>query len=342
MKKIICFVLAVMLCLCGCASKKSQYKDYSFDSFDTVTTIIGFEASEEVFKENCKAIKEKLLYYHKQFTIYTRYDGINNLCVINSSEGPVEVDKSVIDLLSFSKDMYSVTGGKTNVAMGNVLSVWHDYRTEGLDNPAAARLPEKDMLEIAAENTAVEDVVIDRENSTITLKNGVTLDVGAIAKGYAVERVAEWMEQSGMTGYVLNVGGNVRTIGEKPSGEKWTVGIENPNTDDEENPYIEYLALSDMSLVTSGSYQRFYVVDGKNYHHIIDPKTLYPAEYFLSVSVLCRDSGYADALSTALFTMPYEEGKTLVEKLDGVEAMWVMPNGEQRYSSGFRNYCEAN
>ena len=341
MKKFICLVIVFILCLCGCTPQKQQYKDYSFDSFDTVTTIIGFETDEATFKSNSKAIKEKLNYYHKQFTIYTKYEGVNNLCALNSSKEPLAVDESIIDLLSFSKDMLSLTKGKTNVAMGNVLALWHECRTEGLNDPSAARLPDGEDLQNAAKSVSIDDVIIDKEKGTVTLKNGVRLDVGAIAKGYAVERVAEWMEQNGMTGYVLNVGGNVRTIGEKPNGEKWTVGIENPSGD-EEMPYIEYLALSDMSLVTSGSYQRFYVVDGESYHHIIDPETLYPSKYFMSVSVLCRDSGMADALSTALFTMPYEEGAALIEKLENVEAMWVMPDGEQRYSEGFKNYCMEN
>ena len=93
-----------------------------------------------------------------------------------------------------------------------------------------------------------------------------------------------------------------------------------------------------MSLVTSGSYQRFYKVDGKNYHHIIDPDTLYPGEKYMSVSVLTENSGLGDALSTSLFLMDYEEGKKLIESLENVEAMWVMPDGEQKYSEGFKNY----
>ena len=97
-----------------------------------------------------------------------------------------------------------------------------------------------------------------------------------------------------------------------------------------------------MSLVTSGNYQRFYTVNGKNYHHIVDPKTLMPADFFSSVSVLCENSARADAFSTALFCMSYEEGKALVEKTKDIEAMWVTANGEKMYSSGFKKYCIDN
>jgi thiamine biosynthesis lipoprotein len=121
--------------------------------------------------------------------------------------------------------------------------------------------------------------------------------------------------------------------------EPWKVGIENPNTQmQEEKPHIEYLEMSDLSLVTSGCYQRFYEVGGKSYHHIIDPETLYPGERYLSVSVLTTDSGLGDALSTSLFLMDIDEGKKLVDSLENVEVMWVMPNGEQVYSKGFKAY----
>ena len=116
-------------------------------------------------------------------------------------------------------------------------------------------------------------------------------------------------------------------------------GTENPDTKMQESkPHIEYLKITNMSLVTSGCYQRFYEVNGKNYHHIIDPLTLYPGEKYMSVSVLTEDSGLGDALSTSLFLMDIEEGKKLVDSLENVEVMWVMPDEEQVYTDGFKNY----
>lgn len=331
--------IACVFCLTGCDAAPQKYTDYSFDSFDTVTTITGYEQDKEIFEKNCEQIKALLYEYHKLYTIYNRYEGINNLCVLNAAEGEeLVVDKKIIDLLNFSKDMYSLTGGKVNVAMGNLLKIWHDCRKAAENDPETAVLPDENALRTAAESINIDDVVINKEKNSVRLQNGVRLDVGAVAKGYAVEQVALWMEENGMSGYVLNVGGNVRTIGKKADGEGWTVGIENP-TGDENEPYLEYLSLYDYSLVTSGSYQRFYVVGGENYHHIIDEETLYPAEYFVSVSVLCRDSGYADALSTALFCMPLDEGKALVEKLDGVEAFWLTKDGEKHYSENFKDFC---
>ncbi|MBR2337980.1 MAG: FAD:protein FMN transferase [Clostridia bacterium] len=347
MKKISCFLLSTLLLVLplfgtGCAPALTKFTDYSFDYFDTVTTIVGFEPSQEKFDTHCDSIKALLGEYHRLYTIYNRYEGVNNLCVVNSSAGEsVQVDEKILDMLTYAKDMYRLTNGRVNVAMGSVLSVWHQYREEGLNDPTAATLPPADVLQAAAEHTDIDDVIVDRENGTVRLADPhMKLDVGAIAKGYAVEQVALWMQEQGMNGYILNVGGNVRIVGERQDGEAWTVGIENPDTANTQTPYIAYLKLGEMSLVTSGSYQRYYTVNGKNYHHIIDPETLMPAENFQSVSVLCKSSAQADALSTALFCMTYGEGNKLIETLSDTEAMWVLPNGEQRYSAGFKDYCE--
>jgi thiamine biosynthesis lipoprotein len=142
------------------------------------------------------------------------------------------------------------------------------------------------------------------------------------------------LEEKGVTGYVLNVGGNVRTIGTKGDGTPWTVGIENPDGGD----YLSYLNLSGQSLVTSGSYQRYYYVDGKPYHHIIHPETLMPSEGFLSVSVVCNDSGLADALSTTLFCLSLEEGKALIENFPDAQALWVDEKGVKTCSSGWKTF----
>ena len=347
MKRIACFVLVATLIISlftGCEKKKTKFSDYSFDYFDTVTTISGFEKNQEEFDAKCKEIKALLEEYHKLYDIYNAYEGVNNLYTVNKlvdgKHKPVKVDKKIIDLLTFAEEMYILTGGKLNVAMGSVLKIWHNYRQDGIANPANAKLPEMEMLKAANEHVLFDDIIVDKAKSTVYISDDeMSIDVGAIAKGFAAEKIAKWMIGKEYYGYVINIGGNVRTI-EREDGEKWKVGIENPNTEDTENPYIETLKFDEMSLVTSGSYQRFYTVDGKNYHHIIDSETLMPSENFKSVSVICADSGVADALSTTLFCMRYEEGLELLEHCLDTEVMWVLPDGERLYTDGFKKYCE--
>jgi len=339
-------IMALLLCLSFASCKKKselqKFTEYSFDYFDTVTSVIGYEKNREDFDSVYKEIMSILKEYHSLYNIYNKYD-FNNLCTVNlSKSSAVKVDKKIIDLLSFSKEMYTLTNGKTNDAMGSVLSIWHSYRQEGLNNPDKAKLPPMDKLKAASEHTDINDVVIDNENNTVLLSdNQMMLDVGAVAKGYAVERVAEFLEQKGKDGYLINLGGNVRAIGKKDGKTGWKVGIENPDPNAEE-AYVTYLEIADMSVVTSGNYQRFYTVDGVNYHHIIDPVTLMPSDKFSSVTVVCKDSGIADALSTALFLMDYNEGLNLVKKMADVEALWVFGDGEIKTTDGFKKYVSEN
>jgi thiamine biosynthesis lipoprotein len=335
-------VLLSFAAFTSCQKPPEKFSEYSFDYFDTVTTITGYAESREAFDEIAQGVLAELGEYHRLFTIYHRFEGLENLCTINElvdgQHRTVTVDRRIVDMLLYAKEMYTKTDGRVNIAMGSVLSIWHDYRTIGMSDPAAAELPPMDKLTEAAKHTDINCLVIDEKNSTVTITDpAMRLDVGAIAKGYAVEMAARSLEKKGITGYVINVGGNVRTVGAKADGEAWLVGIENP-AEDENRPFLAYLGLAGRSLVTSGSYQRYYLVDGKRYHHIIDPETLMPSEGFVSVSILTQSSADGDALSTALFCMSLEEGLALIESLPDTEAMWVLPDGQEKTSSGFDAY----
>lgn len=342
-KRFFCLLLALILALgtlCSCGGNaEKKYTTHSMDYFDTVITVTGYEKSQADFDAVAEEILTLLGEYHRLYSIYHRFEGMENLCtvneLVNGAHRTVTVDRRIIDLLLYAREMYTATNGRMNVAMGSVLSLWHDYRTVGKDNPAVAALPPMELLKEAAAHTDISKMLLDEENNTVTLTDPLMkLDVGAVAKGYATEQVARRMEEKGVTGYVLNVGGNVRTLGTKANGTPWTIGIENPNGGE----FLSYLSLQGQSVVTSGSYQRFYYVDGKPYHHIIHPDTLMPAEGYRSVSVVCNDSGLGDSLSTALFCLPPEQGKQLVESMEGVEAMWVTEDGAQTVSNGWAHY----
>lgn len=320
--------------------KPERYEARFFGAFDTKTDIIGYSTDEEVFTEQAAALKEKLEHYHRLFDIYNDYEGINNIKTINDNAGiaPVIVDSEIIKLLKLSKEMYKRTDGQINVAMGSVLKIWHDYREEASYRPAEAKVPPMDMLEEANKYTDIEKIVIDEEASTVYLADAkMSIDVGSIGKGYAVERIAEYAKGIGMTSVLLSVGGNICAVGSKYDGSNWNVGIENPDKSGKE-AHVENVYISDVSIVTSGDYQRYYMVDGKRYCHVIDGDTLMPANYFKSVSVILKDSGVADALSTSVFNMPFEEGLAFVNGLEDVEAIWVLHDGSLKYSDGFDKY----
>ena len=335
MKRLCALVLTLSLLLSGCAGAGEEQKQYSatfLTVFDTVTTILGRDSSEAAFTEKAQAVHDELLRYHQLFDIYNEYEGLNNLKTVNDHPGEaVSVDKAIVDMLLDCKAYYELTGGRVNAAMGSVLRLWHEAREDGLNDFANAYLPDGEALAQAAEHADWDDVLIDEEKLTVTIADpGLRLDVGAIAKGWSVQRAAETAPE----GLLISVGGNVCATGPKDStGTPWVVGVQDP--DGGEN-YLHTLYLTKGSMVTSGDYQRAYMVDGELYHHIIDPDTLYPGSLWRAVTVVCPDSGLADALSTALFLLPIEEGQKLLEACEST-AMWVDAEGNMYYSTGFED-----
>ena len=341
---LVVLIIALAVNSAACGSKKlTRYEAEFIMLFDTMTRIVSYTESKKEFSENVQLVYDNLKEYHELYDIYHNYEGINNIKTINDNAGiaPVKVDQRIIDLIRFSQEWYTKTDGKVNIAYGAVLKIWHDYRTAGTDDPENAELPPLDKLEAAARHTDINKVIIDEAASTVFLEDPeMSLDVGAIAKGYATEQVSRMMMERGFTSGLISVGGNVRSIGSKrDTGLPWNLGIQNPDTASNEKELF-IVNLTDSSLVTSGNYERFYTVDGMNYHHIIDPGTRFPSTYFTAVTIICKDSGIADALSTAVFNMPFEQGYEFIEKLPEAEALWVFGNGEIEYSSHFRDYIK--
>ena len=334
MRRAVLLIVMISILLTGCASSSPQPERVSYTAtyltlFDTLTTIKGFAESEAEFQAMVQKIHDELEEYHQLFDIYNDYD-IPNLKTVNDSAGvaPVKVDERIIALLLDCKAYYELTNHKVNAAMGSILSLWHDARTHGINDPVNAALPDTNALLLAAEHMDFNCIVINEADSTVFITDpDVSLDVGAVAKGWAAQRVAE----NAPSGLLISVGGNVCATGPKDeSGTPWVVGIQNPDSSD----YLHTIYLTKGSVVTSGDYQRAYTVDGKSYHHIIDPDTLYPSAHWRSVTIVCEDSGLADALSTALFVLPQEEGQALLDQC-GAMALWVCMDGTILYSPGF-------
>ncbi len=342
-------VVAVILlasALVGCqgmSGKYSKHSDSLFDVFNTLITVVAYTRSEQEFDSCFATMRGRFRELHQLYDIYNDYQGINNVKTINDNAGvqPVKVDSEIIDLLLFAKDWYRRTGGKTNVAMGAVLKIWHDYREQGQSDPENAKLPPLEDLREAEKHTDIDKVIVDTENSTVYLADPeMSLDVGAVAKGYATEIVAREMAEAGLKSALISSGGNIRAIGKPLDGvrERWGVGIQNPDESivpDEQN-ILDVIFINDSSVASSGDYMRYYVVNGRVLHHIIDPATLMPADYYRAVTVMTAHAGVADFLSTTLFLLPFEQSRALAESLDGVEAVWVMPDGEVKATDGMK------
>ncbi len=339
---IVAGLTAILLTGCMQAEKKQEFDAQYFDYFDTFTTFTVYAEDAGQFEEYKALVESELENYHQLFDIYHSYHGVNNIKTINDNAGitPVKTDKEIIRLLKFAKEEYEKTGGRVNVAMGSVLSLWHEYRTYGMDNPERAELPGMQALEKAAMHMDMGQVQINEDKALVFLEDpNMSLDVGAVAKGYTAQRICEKLRAAGVDSALISIGGNVQTIGGKGNGSAWRVGVQSPDTSKGQS-YLHALKLQDLALVTSGIYQRFYEVDGVRYHHIIDPATLMPKEEFASVTILSPNGAEADALSTAVFNMSLEEGQKLIESLENTEAFWVYEDGREVFSSGFQDYVK--
>ena len=339
MKKII-IIFAMLLLLVGCQNNNEKdnnqntklenvekYSKTFYDTFDTVIQYTEFTDSEEKFEENAAFVEQEYIRLHKLYDNYREYEGINNVMTINQNDGKeaIQVDKDLFNLIKFSIDNYDKTLGYTNIAMGSVLEIWHDVREEnqGKDDSETI-LPDEEELKEASKHTDIKFVVLDEENMTIKIEDPkVSLDLGAVAKGYATELIAKELEDKGIQYASINAGGNVRTINTPgPDRKTWGIALQNPDLDSDD--YLEVLFIEGSnSVVSSGDYQRLFMNDGKRYHHIIDPNTLWPENRYRSVSVVTKDSGLADLLSTAIFLATPEEAEQIISNFDDeIRVLW--------------------
>lgn len=349
-KRVLWYAVALLLCITTAvlpvaaneqAAEMTKFSYMFFGTFDTAITIIGFAESKSVFDDVTATAEQMFHEYHRQFNQYYPYEGLNNLYYLNNNaaKAPVKVPKELFDLLNWCKTHQPDTKGLVNVALGAVLALWHDERDNAELHPDQARLPEMERLQEAAKHTNFDDVVLDANEQTVFYADPLLkLDLGAVAKGYATELVAQYLLSSPMTSFIINAGGNVRT-GHPPldGRDAWGIGIQDPDAAlvlPGGNDIMDVLYLADMSFVTSGDYQRYYMVDGVRYHHLISPETLMPPAHMRSVTIITQDSGIADLLSTAVFLMPFEEGYAFVESLPGVEALWVLNDRSVKMTKG--------
>ncbi|NCA99859.1 MAG: FAD:protein FMN transferase [Clostridia bacterium] len=317
-----------------------KYSSSFTSSFDTVITVIGYASSQAEFDHWADLAESEFAKLHQLFDIYHEYPGINNLMTINqqAGKGPVQVDALILDLIEFYLANDHLAPGKVSPSLGSVLAVWHDHREAA--ESGQATVPNLSDLQAAAEHMDPAAVKIDRQASTLELTDPlVRLDVGAVAKGYATEIVAQSLIEQGMTSGIISAGGsNVRLIGKPadPARETWAIGIQNPFVSMliPEGQSVDVILTNNTSIVTSGDYQRYYLVDGVIYHHLIDPDTLMPANHQRAVTIVTPDSGLADYLSTAVFLLPYADGRKLVESLPDCEALWIFQDGSMQATDG--------
>lgn len=332
MKRMLAVLLFAALFVSAQPAWSEAYQKYNttfFGTFDTVVSFTAYTETQEDFDAFAELVEAEMNRLHRVFDAYHAYEGVHNLYALNNSaaQAPTSVEPELFALLQQVGQWRSLYGDLLNPALGAVLGLWHDAREDG------SRLPDTRSLQEAASHTDYADVVLDASGQTVFYTDpALTLDLGAVAKGYAAQLVADKLRAAGLTSFLLNAGGNV-VCGDAPLDGRpaWTIAIE----DIDGIQIRQKIRVSNLAVVTSGDYQRYYVVDGARYHHLIDPDTLFPANYVHAVTILHPDSGLADFLSTTAFLLPYDQSRALIDGIDGAEGFWVLMDGTDAATDGF-------
>lgn len=308
-KSILAALAAVLFLLSGCARQSPErYTAEWLDLFDTQIRLTAYADSRADFERTAGEVYALLAHLDAVFDGYEPHEGVQGVWAVNQARGEaVQAAPELIELLTQAVSWSQASGGVFNPAMGSVLSLWHDARETGV-------LPTDEALREAAGHMDVRRIELDAAAGTVCLGDPeMRLDLGAVAKGWAMARAAELLDAT-LPHYLLDGGGNI-VCGLKPldGREAWSVGVRDPESDNA-GDCVQVLHLVSCAAVTSGGYQRYVEIDGVCYHHLIDPATLYPAAYHLQSTVVCSDSGLADFLSTATFLLPEAQARALADR----------------------------
>lgn len=242
----------------------------------------------------------------------------------------VSISKELFEVFDISLNYCNLSKGAFDISIGKLIKLWNI----GSDNPY---LPSKDELADMINKGYWKQIHLDREHQTVSYgSNNISVDLGAAAKGYIGDRLKSLAESKGITCGLLSLGGNIVTIGSRYTGGSWTIGITNPLSPDS---VIGSLNVENMSVVTSGDYERYFIKDGVKYHHILDGRTGYPSNSgIISSTITGPSSAICDVLSTACFVLGIDDGMSLIEKTDRYEAVFIDTDGKIHTSSGIDKY----
>jgi len=285
-------------------------------------THIGEKAIEEAF---CAIEEVGHKYGYKPYSEVSR---INE----NSGGKPVKISRELVEILETAINVSELTKGAFDVTVGALVDLWRFKKEE-------KRVPSTEEIGKVLPLVNYRNIILDSKNLTVSLKiKGMRLDLGGIAKGYAVEKAIAVLRKNGIAKAMVNLGGDLKVIGDRGSGRPWRIGLQHPQFPEKLITVLEY---KDKAIATSGNYEQFFVKGGRRYHHILDPRIGYPADNgCVSVTIIADDATFADALATGVFVLGEEDGMKVIDSLNNVEGIIIaVTDGKMKISlsSGLKN-----
>jgi thiamine biosynthesis lipoprotein len=308
-------LLTLFFALLGLLSSCSSQREHIFKKtaflMDTVVTVTVVSATEESAEKAIDDAFSKIDALGKMLDFFSPDSEISK---INKNAGisEIKVSPDVIELLEIAVHVSDETGGAFDITIGPVDRLYDFHRKIK---------PREDDIRKNLALVNYKDLIIHRIRSTVFLrKKGMLVDPGGIAKGYAADKATAVLREHGIRSGIVAVAGDIMTFGSKPDGTPWKIGIRNPRARDGEDDIMAAILLSDRAISTSGDYERFFIEDGRRYHHLLDPRTGHSAGLCKCVSVIAKEGSLADPLATGIFVLGPEKGMKVLEKLgfDGI------------------------
>ncbi|MBU5294058.1 FAD:protein FMN transferase [Anaerosalibacter bizertensis] len=336
--KIILILISTLLVsafLGGC-KKEEDKEPLSKTEFmmDTVMTIKIYDKKDEVILDKSF---DRIREIEDKMSITIEDSDVSKINK-NAGKNPVKVDDEVYEILTRAKYFAELTDGAYEPTIGPLVDLWN-IRNEGKNNKHD--IPSKEDIEKALNKVDYKKLELLEDNKVFLKEEGMKLDLGGIAKGYAADEIKKILKENGVNSAIVDLGGNIYAVGSKGQDEYWKIGIQNPQ--EQRGSYVGIIEVKDSSVVTSGDYERYFEVNGKRYHHIIDSKTGYPSDNELSaISIIAKSSTDSDALSTALFVLGREKSKEVLKELEDIEVLYVTKSDNIYISPGIKDRFDLN
>jgi FAD:protein FMN transferase len=323
-------LILVAFSLSSCTYQKEHIYKKSKILMDTLVTITVVSVSQD---KADKAIDKAFSRIEKIEKLSDFYSPESEISMINRKSGisGVRVSPDILEMLDKALYVSENTGGAFDITIGPVMSLYDFHKKIKPDDPEIKR-------ELHFVN--YHDLILDKKTSSVFLiKKGMLVDSGGITKGYTADKTVDILKQQDIHAGLVAVAGDIKAFGVKPDGKPWKIGIRNPSPGNADDDIIATVELTDTAISTSGDYERFFVLDGKKYHHLIDPKTGYPSSGCRSVSVIAKDGVFTDSFATGVFILGPEKGMKVLEKM-GFEGVIIDSNGETHVTPGIRGKVE--
>lgn len=291
-------------------SQEKLYKETRTSMYTIVEITVSSDSKERAKTAIDRAFSE----LDRLARLLNFYSEDSEVSMINRNAGdkPVKVSPETLEIIDKALYVSKNTEGAFDITVGPVVRLW-DFQNKVL--------PDEKMIKEKLKLVGYKNIIVDKEKSMVFLKTkGAQIDLGGIIKGYAADKAVDVLRENGIKSGIVAVAGDIKVFGKRPDGGLWRVGIQNPRQKSDRDEIIAAIGLSDMAISTSGDYQKFFIKDGKRYHHLLNPKTGYPAYGCQSATVITKDAAFTDAFATGIFILGYQKGMDVLKRLgfDGV------------------------